>query len=57
MCKRRPRAGFRSEDGEGSRLVHERMAGPELGSFCYQEPSGETKEMPWGWRTFKEVSV
>lgn len=57
MCKRRPRAGFRSEDGEGSRLVHERMAGPELGEFLLSRASGETKGDAVGVENIQEVSV
>ena len=43
MCKRRPRAGFRSEAGEGSRSVRERTPGPELGEVLLSRGSGETK--------------
>lgn len=57
MCKRRPRAGFRSEDGEGSGLVHERMAGPELGEFLLSRASGETKGDAVGVENIQEVSV
>lgn len=57
MCKRRPRAGFRSEDGEGSRLVHERMAGPELGELLLSRASGETKGDALGMENIQEVSI
>lgn len=57
MCKRRPRAGFRSEDGEGSRLVRERKVGPELGEVLLSRGSGQTKGDAMGVENIREVSV
>jgi len=57
MCKRRPRAGFRSEAGEGSRSVRERTPGPELGEVLLSKGSGETKGDAVGVENIQEVSV